>query len=298
MEHVVSMSEGDWSSFSGMCFTEEADFMAQLLGNCSFPNELPSNSGYWNIGHESNIGSSGGREHSGFFFPPPSHESHYSINSRPMLMRNDSSITTERGLMDTNNPIEADEYFVNNMEFDANMAEPLLDGTGLQLGRIDYEDHSPTESSKKRARLHCHVPKNKTSTKLQTEVKTVEMDMKSKAVLQRQNSMVSCCSEDESNVSLELRRKSRASRGSATDPQSLYARKRRERINERLKTLQSLIPNGTKVDISTMLEEAVQYVKFLQLQIKLLSSDDLWMYAPIAYNGMDLGLDLRIGNPK
>ncbi|KAI3789185.1 hypothetical protein L2E82_01975 [Cichorium intybus] len=86
--------------------------------------------------------------------------------------------------------------------------------------------------------------------------------------------------------------KTKASRGSATDPQSVYARKRRERINERLRLLQSLVPNGTKVDISTMLEEAVQYVKFLQLQIKLLSSDDLWMYAPIAHNGLDIGLDL------
>ncbi|KAK7319753.1 hypothetical protein RJT34_04478 [Clitoria ternatea] len=47
-----------------------------------------------------------------------------------------------------------------------------------------------------------------------------------------------------------------------------------------------------QVDISTMLEEAVHYVKFLQLQIKPLSSDDLWMYAPIAYNGLDIGLNL------
>jgi hypothetical protein len=45
--------------------------------------------------------------------------------------------------------------------------------------------------------------------------------------------------------------------------------KRRERINERLKILQNLVPNGTKVDISTMLEEAVHYVKFLQLQIRV-----------------------------
>ncbi|XP_049342910.1 transcription factor bHLH84-like [Solanum verrucosum] len=119
------------------------------------------------------------------------------------------------------------------------------------------------------------------------------MDGETKAALQRQNS-ISCCSEDESiNVP-----KSRASRGSATDSQSLYARKRREKINQRLRILQSLVPNGTKVDISTMLEEAVQYVKFLQLQIKLLSSDDLWMYAPIAYNGMDIGLDLKIGTSK
>ncbi|XP_071704247.1 uncharacterized protein [Rutidosis leptorrhynchoides] len=101
----------------------------------------------------------------------------------------------------------------------------------------------------------------------------------------------SCSSEDDLNGGGENSTwKTRAGRGAATDPQSLYARKRRERINERLKVLQNLVPNGTKVDISTMLEEAVQYVKFLQLQIKLLSSDEMWMYAPIAYNGMDMGL--------
>lgn len=107
-----------------------------------------------------------------------------------------------------------------------------------------------------------------------------------------------------SNVSSASRKsssgggKARAGRGAATDPQSLYARKRRERINERLKILQNLVPNGTKVDISTMLEEAVEYVKFLQLQIKLLSSDDMWMFAPIAYNGVNVGLDLKISPPQ
>ncbi|KAF2309656.1 hypothetical protein GH714_004482 [Hevea brasiliensis] len=70
--------------------------------------------------------------------------------------------------------------------------------------------------------------------------------------------------------------------------------KKKGEINERLRILQNLVPNGTKVDISTMLEEAVHYVKFLQLQIKLLSSDDLWMYAPIACNGMDIGLNQKI----
>nr|GMD72529.1 transcription factor bHLH85-like [Ipomoea batatas] len=116
-----------------------------------------------------------------------------------------------------------------------------------------------------------------------------------------QNTQSSSCSsiDDESKASQESlngemetsesKGKSRASRGAATDPQSLYARRRREKINERLRILQNLVPNGTKVDISTMLEEAVHYVKFLQLQIKLLSSDDMWMYAPIAYNGMDIG---------
>ncbi|KAL4566278.1 hypothetical protein LXL04_030392 [Taraxacum kok-saghyz] len=111
----------------------------------------------------------------------------------------------------------------------------------------------------------------------------------------------SCSSEDDLTGGAENSNsnwKTRAGRGAATDPQSLYARKRRERINERLKVLQNLVPNGTKVDISTMLEEAVQYVKFLQLQIKLLSSDDMWMFAPIAYNGMDMGLYQKLSQSR
>ncbi|KAL2346472.1 hypothetical protein Fmac_000472 [Flemingia macrophylla] len=100
-----------------------------------------------------------------------------------------------------------------------------------------------------------------------------------------------CTPEDDNASALNLKGKTKASRGSATDPQSLYARRRRERINERLRILQNLVPNGTEVDISSMLEEAVHYVKFLQLQIKLLSSDDLWMFAPIAYNGLDIVLN-------
>ncbi|RZR87900.1 hypothetical protein BHM03_00015365, partial [Ensete ventricosum] len=45
---------------------------------------------------------------------------------------------------------------------------------------------------------------------------------------------------------------------------------RRERISERLKVLQDLVPNGTKVDLVTMLEKAISYVKFLQLQVKVM----------------------------
>ncbi|KAG1342750.1 transcription factor bHLH83-like [Cocos nucifera] len=51
---------------------------------------------------------------------------------------------------------------------------------------------------------------------------------------------------------------------------------RRERISERLKILQDLIPNGSKVDLVTMLEKAISYVKFLQLQVKVLATDEFW----------------------
>ncbi|CAN8238458.1 unnamed protein product [Cochlearia groenlandica] len=63
---------------------------------------------------------------------------------------------------------------------------------------------------------------------------------------------------------------------SPKDPQSLAAKNRRERISERLKILQELVPNGTKVDLVTMLEKAISYVKFLQVQVKVLATDEFW----------------------
>ncbi|WCJ25250.1 Transcription factor RHD6 [Euphorbia peplus] len=62
----------------------------------------------------------------------------------------------------------------------------------------------------------------------------------------------------------------------AKDPQSIAAKNRRERISERLKILQELVPNGSKVDLVTMLEKAISYVKFLQLQVKVLATDEFW----------------------
>ncbi|XP_006857186.2 transcription factor bHLH66 [Amborella trichopoda] len=74
----------------------------------------------------------------------------------------------------------------------------------------------------------------------------------------------------------------RARRGQATDPHSIAERLRRERIAERMKALQELVPNANKTDKASMLDEIIEYVKFLQLQVKVLSMSRLGGAAAVA----------------
>lgn len=52
---------------------------------------------------------------------------------------------------------------------------------------------------------------------------------------------------------------------------NLSERRRRDRINERIRALQELIPNCNKIDKASMLEEAIEYLKTLQLQVQMMS---------------------------
>lgn len=161
MEPVLAMSEGEWSSLSGTCSTEEANFMAQLFSTC--PNEQPPSSS--NIGlpilwtnHE-NIG--GTSEVSMY----SSEVTNSSMYFQPMLLRNNSnSMTMEQSshVPPANDIIEEDAIqFLNkqvtneSMESGENfMPESVLHGKGLQLGR-EYDQMlvpEKSEISKKRAR--------------------------------------------------------------------------------------------------------------------------------------------------
>ncbi|KAL6552317.1 ATP-dependent DNA helicase pif3 [Orobanche hederae] len=60
-------------------------------------------------------------------------------------------------------------------------------------------------------------------------------------------------------------------RSRAAEVHNLSERKRRDRINEKMRALQELIPNCNKADKASMLDEAIEYLKTLQLQVQMMS---------------------------
>ncbi|XP_010536589.1 PREDICTED: transcription factor bHLH137 isoform X1 [Tarenaya hassleriana] len=81
----------------------------------------------------------------------------------------------------------------------------------------------------------------------------------------------------------------RARRGQATDSHSLAERVRREKISERMRILQKLVPGCDKVTgKALMLDEIINYVQSLQNQVEFLSMK-LASMSPVVY---DFGVDL------
>ncbi|TYH59632.1 hypothetical protein ES332_D08G235900v1 [Gossypium tomentosum] len=87
-----------------------------------------------------------------------------------------------------------------------------------------------------------------------------------------------------------MRPRVRARRGQATDPHSIAERLRRERIAERIRALQELVPSVNKTDRAVMLDEIVDYVKFLRLQVKVLSMSRLGGAGAVALLVTDIPL--------
>ncbi|KAG2238480.1 hypothetical protein Bca4012_022296 [Brassica carinata] len=84
--------------------------------------------------------------------------------------------------------------------------------------------------------------------------------------------------------------KSRSSskRCRAAEVHNLSEKRRRSRINEKMKALQSLIPNSNKTDKASMLDEAIEYLKQLQLQVQMLTMRNGINLHPLSLPGTSL----------
>ncbi|XVE63185.1 hypothetical protein DITRI_Ditri06bG0180000 [Diplodiscus trichospermus] len=93
----------------------------------------------------------------------------------------------------------------------------------------------------------------------------------------RDNEESECPSEDAEEESVGVKKAFPAQGGTgskrsrAAEVHNLSERRRRDRINEKMRALQELIPNCNKVDKASMLDEAIEYLKTLQVQLQIMS---------------------------
>lgn len=80
--------------------------------------------------------------------------------------------------------------------------------------------------------------------------------------------------------------RSTSKRSRAAEVHNLSEKRRRSRINEKMKALQNLIPNSNKTDKASMLDEAIEYLKQLQLQVQMLSMRNGFSLHPMYLPGV------------
>ncbi|WMV31946.1 hypothetical protein MTR67_025331 [Solanum verrucosum] len=96
----------------------------------------------------------------------------------------------------------------------------------------------------------------------------------------------------------QVRSSTSAKKSRAAEVHNLSERKRRDRINEKMKALQELIPHCNKSDKASMLDEAIEYLKSLQLQVQMMATG--CSMVPVMYPGIPqymttMGMNMGMG---
>ncbi|XP_026662226.2 transcription factor UNE10-like isoform X3 [Phoenix dactylifera] len=130
-------------------------------------------------------------------------------------------------------------------------------------------------------------------------------DDRDSVCLSRRSQLDVACDDDEKARTGSAERAStsaRRSRAAAVHNQS--ERKRRDRINQRMKILQKLVPNSSKTDKASMLDEVIEYLKQLQAQVDMMNRMStmmmpmtmpqlqISMMAQLAQMGMGMGMGM------
>ncbi|KAJ8748681.1 hypothetical protein K2173_008126 [Erythroxylum novogranatense] len=68
-----------------------------------------------------------------------------------------------------------------------------------------------------------------------------------------------------------------------TEIQTPSERRRRNKINKKIRALKDLIPSSSKVDKASVLDEAIEYMKTLQLQVQMLSTGNRLFMPPVMF---------------
>ncbi|WVZ07070.1 hypothetical protein V8G54_020416 [Vigna mungo] len=99
--------------------------------------------------------------------------------------------------------------------------------------------------------------------------------------------------EEPENMVKQDREGNRLKRTRNAEVHNLSEKKRREKINKKMRTLKDLIPNCNKVDKASMLDDAIEYLKTLKLQLQEFEGKSkAWCYVCEMMQIMSMGSGL------
>lgn len=172
-------------------------------------------------------------------------------------------------------------------------ALPSAVGSGNANGR--GRGHEATVASSSGRSNYCFGAATTTTTTTTTTTgteptSTSNRSSKRKRGLDTEDSTESP-SEDAESESAALERKppqklATVRRSRAAEVHNLSERRRRDRINEKMRALQELIPHCNKTDKASMLDEAIEYLKSLQMQVQMMWMGGGMAAPPVMFPGM------------
>ncbi|CAN8280010.1 unnamed protein product [Cochlearia groenlandica] len=136
--------------------------------------------------------------------------------------------------------------------------------SGCSYGKSNKETGSRRSVTIDRKRKH--VMDTDQESVSQSDVRLMSMDDQDQATGNNNN-----------NNNKSSQRSGSTRRSRAAEVHNLSERRRRDRINERMKALQELIPHCSKTDKASILDEAIDYLKSLQMQLQV-----MWMGSGMA----------------
>ncbi|KAI4324855.1 hypothetical protein MLD38_030306 [Melastoma candidum] len=173
------------------------------------------------------------------------------LNDRPDLSRASSNGVGTAGCISTGIVKEDDCYMLSMSQTEGRKTETLEPTVTSSSGGSGSSFGATTKQGPDSSMSHKRKGREGEESECQSEAVEIEM-ANGKKPMQRSGGST---------------RRSRAA-----EVHNLSERRRRDRINKKMKALQELIPHCNKTDKASMLDEAIEYLKSLQLQLQV-----MWM---------------------